>query len=125
MSDLNDGNVQTALVTGASRGIGRAIAKTLAERGYRVIGTATSDAGAQAITDALAGHSGCKGVTLDVNDGAGVTALIDGIVKEYGGIHVLVNNAGITRDGLAMRMKDDDWDAVHDKIGRASCRERV
>src|SRR6201985_3080251 len=114
MSDLNDGNVQTALVTGASRGIGRAIAKTLAERGYRVIGTATSDAGAQAITEALAGHSGCKGVQLDVNDAAGVTALVDGIVKEYGGVHVLVNNAGITRDGLAMRMKDDDWDAVHD-----------
>jgi 3-oxoacyl-[acyl-carrier protein] reductase len=114
MSDLSDGNVQTALVTGASRGIGRAIATTLAERGFRVIGTATSDAGAQAITDALAGHSGCKGVKLDVNDAAGVSALVDGVVKEYGGIHVLVNNAGITRDGLAMRMKDDDWDAVHD-----------
>ena len=114
MSDLNDGNVQTALVTGASRGIGRAIAQELAARGFRVIGTATSDAGAQAITEALAGHSGCKGVKLDVNDGAGVTALVDGIVKEYGGVHVLVNNAGITRDGLAMRMKDDDWDAVHD-----------
>ena len=112
MSDLNDGNVQTALVTGASRGIGRAIATELAARGYRVIGTATTDAGAQAITEALAGHSGCKGVKLDVNDGAGVSALIDGIVKEYGGLHVLVNNAGITRDGLAMRMKDDDWDAV-------------
>ena len=114
MSDLNDGNVQTALVTGASRGIGRAIATELAARGYRVIGTATTDAGAQAITEALAGHSGCKGVKLDVNDGAGVTALVDGIVKEYGGLHVLVNNAGITRDGLAMRMKDDDWDAVTD-----------
>jgi len=114
MSDLNDGNVQTALVTGASRGIGRAIAKTLAERGYRVIGTATSDGGAQAITEALAGNAGCKGVKLDVNDAAGVTALVDAIVKEYGGVHVLVNNAGITRDGLAMRMKDDDWDAVHD-----------
>ena len=114
MSDLSDGNVQTALVTGASRGIGRAIATTLAERGFRVIGTATGDAGAQAITEALAGHSGCKGVKLDVNDGPGVTELVDGIVKEYGGIHVLVNNAGITRDGLAMRMKDDDWDAVHD-----------
>ena len=114
MSELSDGNVQTALVTGASRGIGRAIATTLAERGFRVIGTATSDAGAQAITEALAGHSGCKGVKLDVNDGPGVTVLLDGIVKEYGGIHVLVNNAGITRDGLAIRMKDDDWDAVQD-----------
>jgi 3-oxoacyl-[acyl-carrier protein] reductase len=114
MSDLNDGNVQTALVTGASRGIGRAIARTLAERGYRVIGTATSDGGAEAITEALAGNAGCKGVKLDVNDAAGVTALVEGIVKEYGGVHVLVNNAGITRDGLAMRMKDEDWDAVHD-----------
>ena len=114
MSDLNDGNVQTALVTGASRGIGRAIARTLAERGYRVIGTATSDSGAQAITDALAGNAGCKGVKLDVNDAAGVTALVDSVIKEFGGVHVLVNNAGITRDGLAMRMKDDDWDAVHD-----------
>ncbi len=110
----NDGSVQTALVTGASRGIGRAIAAELAMRGFRVIGTATSDAGAQAITATLAGHSGCKGVVLDVNDAAGVSALVDGIVKEYGGLHVLVNNAGITRDGLAMRMKDDDWDAVTD-----------
>jgi 3-oxoacyl-[acyl-carrier protein] reductase len=114
MSGLDDGNVQTALVTGASRGIGRAIAAELASRGYRVIGTATSDAGAQAITDALAGHSGCRGVKLDVNDAAGVSALVDGVVKEYGGLHVLVNNAGITRDGLSMRMKDDDWDAVAD-----------
>jgi 3-oxoacyl-[acyl-carrier protein] reductase len=114
MSVMDGGNVQTALVTGASRGIGRAIATELAARGYRVIGTATSDAGALAITEALAGHSGCKGVKLDVNDGAGVTALVDGIVKEYGGVHVLVNNAGITRDGLAMRMKDEDWDAVAD-----------
>jgi 3-oxoacyl-[acyl-carrier protein] reductase len=114
MSSMSEGNVQTALVTGASRGIGRAIATELATRGYRVIGTATSDAGAQAITEALAGHSGCKGVKLDVNDGPGVTALVDSIVKEYGGLHVLVNNAGITRDGLAMRMKDDDWDAVTD-----------
>jgi 3-oxoacyl-[acyl-carrier protein] reductase len=114
MSDLNDGNVQTALVTGASRGIGRAIATTLAERGYRVIGTATTDNGAQAITEALAGHSGCKGVKLDVNDAAGVTALVDGLVKETGGLHVLVNNAGITRDNISMRLKDADWDAVVD-----------
>ncbi|HEX7686711.1 MAG TPA: 3-oxoacyl-ACP reductase FabG [Burkholderiaceae bacterium] len=112
MSDAT--TVQTALVTGASRGIGRAIALALAQRGYRVIGTATSDAGAQAITEALAGHTGCKGVKLDVNDPAGVTAVVEGIVKEYGGLQVLVNNAGITRDGLAMRMKDEDWDAVHD-----------
>ncbi|MET0382668.1 MAG: 3-oxoacyl-ACP reductase FabG [Burkholderiaceae bacterium] len=114
MSGINEGSVQTALVTGASRGIGRAIAMELAVRGYRVIGTATTDAGARAITEALAGQSGCRGARLDVNDAAGVAALVDGIVKEYGGLHVLVNNAGITRDGLAMRMKDDDWDAVAD-----------
>jgi 3-oxoacyl-[acyl-carrier protein] reductase len=105
---------QVALVTGASRGIGRAIALELAARGLKVIGTATSDAGAQAISDALAGHAGSKGVRLDVNDAAGVEALVDAVVKEHGGLQVLVNNAGITRDNLAMRLKDDDWDAVLD-----------
>jgi len=105
---------QVALVTGASRGIGRAIALELAARGMKVIGTATSDAGAAAISDALAAHAGCKGVNLNVNDAAGVDALVDSIVKEHGAVHVLVNNAGITRDTLAMRMKDDDWDAVLD-----------
>jgi 3-oxoacyl-[acyl-carrier protein] reductase len=105
---------QVALVTGASRGIGRAIALELAARGMKVIGTATSDAGAAAIGEALAAHPGCKGVNLNVNDAAGVDALIDAIVKEHGALHVLVNNAGITRDTLAMRMKDDDWDAVLD-----------
>ncbi|MBL8320022.1 MAG: 3-oxoacyl-ACP reductase FabG [Burkholderiaceae bacterium] len=103
-----------ALVTGASRGIGRAIAAVLAARGHRVIGTATSDAGAAAVTDALAAWPSCRGAVLDVNDGAAGDALIDGIVKQEGGLHVLVNNAGITRDGLAMRMKDDDWAAVLD-----------
>ncbi|MFO1218962.1 MAG: 3-oxoacyl-ACP reductase FabG [Burkholderiaceae bacterium] len=103
-----------ALVTGASRGIGRAIAAVLAARGHRVIGTATTDSGAAAITDALAAWPGCKGAVLNVNDGAAGDALIDGIVKQEGGLHVLVNNAGITRDGLAMRMKDDDWSAVLD-----------
>ncbi|WP_414652249.1 3-oxoacyl-ACP reductase FabG [Ideonella sp.] len=105
---------QVALVTGASRGIGRAIAQELAGRGMKVIGTATSDAGAAAISQALAAHPGCKGVNLNVNDAAGVDALVDAILKEHGALHVLVNNAGITRDTLAMRMKDEDWDAVID-----------
>lgn len=105
---------QVALVTGASRGIGAAIAAELAHRGLKVIGTATSDAGAGQISQALAAHAGCRGAKLDVNDLAAAEALIDAIVKEHGALHVLVNNAGITRDQLAMRMKDDDWDAVHD-----------
>jgi 3-oxoacyl-[acyl-carrier protein] reductase len=105
---------QVALVTGASRGIGRAIAQTLASQGFAVVGTATSDAGAMAITEALNGFAGCRGVRLDVNDKAGAEALIEAIVKQHGGLHVLVNNAGITRDQLAMRMKDEDWAAVLD-----------
>ena len=106
-------NKQVALVTGASRGIGRAIALTLAQKGFVVIGTATSESGAQAITEALAPHGG-RGAVLNVNDGAAVDALIDAIVKQDGGIQVLVNNAGITKDMLAMRLKDEDWDAVLD-----------
>jgi len=105
---------QVALVTGASRGIGRAIALQLAGQGLKVIGTATTDAGAQSITDALAAFSGSRGLSLNVNDGPGVDAAIDAIVKEHGALHVLVNNAGITRDMLSMRMKDEDWDAVID-----------
>ncbi|AKQ56601.1 3-oxoacyl-ACP reductase FabG [Bordetella hinzii] len=102
-----------ALVTGATRGIGRAIALELAARGAKVVGTATSETGAAAITEALAA-SGGRGVVLNVTDAAAVDALIDELGKEGGGPHILVNNAGITRDTLAMRMKDDDWGSVID-----------
>ena len=104
---------QVALVTGASRGIGRAIAQTLAVAGFRVVGTATTEAGAAGIGQALAAHGG-KGIVLNVTDGTALDKAIEAIVKEFGGLHVLVNNAGITRDTLSMRMKDDDWDAVVD-----------
>jgi len=104
-----------ALVTGASRGIGRAIAIDLARAGARVVGTATSEAGAAAITEAFqqAGLTG-EGSVLDVNDAQAAEALLDRIQGVHGPIAVLVNNAGITRDGLAMRMKDEDWQSVID-----------
>ncbi|MEY4884019.1 MAG: hypothetical protein RIS34_1873 [Pseudomonadota bacterium] len=105
---------QVALVTGASRGIGAAIALELARKGLTVIGTATTDEGATKISAALAEFPFCSGKNLNVTDAAAAEALIDTLVKERGGLHVLVNNAGITRDNLAMRMKDDDWDAVLD-----------
>ena len=104
---------KTALVTGATRGIGRAIALELAARGAVVVGTATSESGAAAITEALAPFGG-RGVVLDVTNAEACDALIDALGKESGGPHILVNNAGITRDTLAMRMKDDDWSAVID-----------
>ncbi|ONX57384.1 3-oxoacyl-ACP reductase [Burkholderia cenocepacia] len=106
---------QVAIVTGASRGIGRSIALELARLGATVIGTATSESGATAITAAFAeaGVTG-RGAVLNVNDAAAAEALIDATVKEFGALNVLVNNAGITQDQLAMRMKDEDWDAVID-----------
>jgi 3-oxoacyl-[acyl-carrier protein] reductase len=105
---------QVALVTGASRGIGAAIALELAKVGVRVIGTATTDVGAANIDAALGAYPGCGGRNLNVTDGAAVDGLVDALVKEFGGLQILVNNAGITRDALAMRMKDEDWDAVMD-----------
>jgi len=105
---------QVALVTGASRGIGAAIALELAGRGLKVIGTATTADGAAKVTQALSASAGSRGAALDVNDAQAAEALVESIVKEHGALHVLVNNAGITRDMLAMRLKDEDWDAVLD-----------
>lgn len=101
------------LVTGASRGIGKAIALRFAQEGYFVIGTATSDDGAQAIEDYLAAYDGI-GRTLDVRASDEVDALFDEIDSVYGGVQILINNAGITKDGLLLRLNEDDWDRVVD-----------
>ena len=105
---------QVALVTGASRGIGRAIATELARQGAKVVGTATSESGAAAITEYLAalGPEAGRGAVLNVNDAEASVALVEQVQKEFGALSILVNNAGITQDQLAMRMKDEEWDRV-------------
>ncbi len=106
---------QTALVTGANRGIGQAIAKHLAARGAIVIGTATSESGAADISATFAATGNkSKGIVLNVNDADGVNAAVDSIQKDFGSITILVNNAGVTRDNLLMRMGDEEWDDVID-----------
>ena len=108
-------NGKVTLVTGATRGIGRAIALALGRRGATVVGTATSEPGAGSITAYLGEQEiKGKGIVLNVTDAAAVDRALAEIQAEWGDIAILVNNAGITRDTLLLRMKDDDWDAVHD-----------
>jgi 3-oxoacyl-[acyl-carrier protein] reductase len=101
---------EIALVTGASRGIGKAIAQKLAGQGARVVGTATSEGGAASISEYLGEHG--TGMVLDVTDADSVSAVLAAIEEQFGPISILVNNAGITRDNLMMRLKDEDWDAI-------------
>lgn len=100
---------KVTLVTGASRGIGSAIATVLAVEGYQVIGTATTDQGAEGIADSI---PDAHGVVLDVSDPASIDACIKGVTDQFGAPEILVNNAGITRDNLMMRMKDEEWETV-------------
>jgi 3-oxoacyl-[acyl-carrier protein] reductase len=106
-------NHRVTLVTGATRGIGAAIARTLAEAGAKVIGTATSLEGADKISAALVPFGG-RGIVLNVTNAAAIDAALRDIEANEGAVAMLINNAGITRDTLLMRMKDDDWDAVMD-----------
>lgn len=115
MTDISQDSPRVALVTGASRGIGRSIALALGEQGYLVIGTATSASGAQAIEQALtAMPTKGKGIALNVNEPGACEAAVTEIVKLHGRLDILVNNAGITRDNLALRMKDEEWSEVID-----------
>lgn len=112
MSELFKLTGQVALVTGASRGIGKAIAEQLVAQGVTVVGTATTTAGAEAISSYLGEHG--VGVALDVTADESVASILAFIDETYGQLDILVNNAGITKDNLLMRMKEDDWDSVLD-----------